>query len=331
MRPKVSVIVPVRHASCSLKPLIDSLLAQTLKPCEVILACSSVDRELLDKLPKEVKVEIVEDDRGPNSARNAGLRIARGEVVSFVDSDCYVPPHWLENVILDMERFSADAVAGTVEALNRDNFIARYQCFSMFAPVPRYRRYKRLRKRLGLTLIVTANFSAKKDVLVKVGGFDEDFGTLGSDDMDLAERILKNGYTIICSPRALVYHVNREDLKAVIKRYFQYGKGFTIYRSKHPLTPFSILISLATYANVIGHAVAVWLLALLKPVLATIILLAPLVLITLYHVAMIAIDGNFEHLAYPPLDYLIAWASILGILSGDLTLLLSKLKRTLTP
>ena len=114
----------------------------------------------------------------------------------------------------------------------------------------------------------------------------------------------------------------------VLRRYFEYGMGFSIFRSKHPLSPYSVLISLLAYAFM-----ATLVVPLIVPGMAQFVTPAPLCMMTLYH-TFNAIKGGgprAEAALYPLLDYCVALASVLGIVVMDLKLLLGLLTRAVRP
>lgn len=101
--PQVSVIVPVYNAEKYLAQCVDSILAQTLRDMEVIL----VDDGSTDASPalcdtyaeKDSRVRVIHKPNGrAASARNAGLKIARGEFIAFVDSDDWIAPDMYEKM-----------------------------------------------------------------------------------------------------------------------------------------------------------------------------------------------------------------------------------------
>lgn len=98
---KVSVIIPVYNSENSIRKTVESVLAQTYKNIEVIIIDDgSVDssrekcRSLALDDPRIVLKE--QDNRGVSAARNAGLEVATGEWVYFLDSDDIVEPNFLE-------------------------------------------------------------------------------------------------------------------------------------------------------------------------------------------------------------------------------------------
>lgn len=101
MTPKISVIVPVYKVEAYLPRCVESLLSQTYKDFEIIL----VDDGSPDTCPamcdayakKYSNIHALHKENGGLSdARNAGVTIAKGEYVTFVDSDDYVHPAYLE-------------------------------------------------------------------------------------------------------------------------------------------------------------------------------------------------------------------------------------------
>lgn len=92
MQPLVSVIVPTYNRLQYLPAAIDSVLAQTCRDWELIIADDGSDAatlEYLDTLARLSRVEVIRlaHSGNPGVARNAALRIARGEYVAFLDSD----------------------------------------------------------------------------------------------------------------------------------------------------------------------------------------------------------------------------------------------------
>lgn len=99
--PTISVIVPVYKAQNYLDRCVKSILNQTFKDIELILVeDGSPDQsgEICDKWEKEdsrVKV-IHQKNAGAGAARNAGLSIAEGDYIGFVDSDDWIHPQMYE-------------------------------------------------------------------------------------------------------------------------------------------------------------------------------------------------------------------------------------------
>lgn len=95
MNPKISIIVPVYKVEKYIHKCIDSILAQTFTDFELILVddgspdnCGKICDEYVKK-DRRIKV-IHKKNGGLSDARNAGIEIARGDYIGFVDSDDYI-------------------------------------------------------------------------------------------------------------------------------------------------------------------------------------------------------------------------------------------------
>lgn len=109
----ISIIVPIYNTERYLPKCIDSLIAQTYRNIEIILVddgssdnCSSICDEYAAK-DSRVKV-IHKPNGGASSARNAGLDIIQGELVTFVDSDDYIEPDAISKMFDAISNTNAD-------------------------------------------------------------------------------------------------------------------------------------------------------------------------------------------------------------------------------
>jgi glycosyltransferase involved in cell wall biosynthesis len=119
--PKVSVIIPTRNRAHVLRRSIESVLAQTVDSLELIVVddASDDDTESVVKAINDPKVRYVRCDchRGAPAARNAGIRLARGQYLAFHDSDDEWLPNKLDRQLELIERrapFADVVTCGTI-------------------------------------------------------------------------------------------------------------------------------------------------------------------------------------------------------------------------
>lgn len=112
---RVSVIVPVYQVEQYLARCIDSILAQTFTDFELILVndgtkdgCPAIMQAYADKDARVRQVH--KENGGLSSARNAGLDVAKGEYIAFVDSDDYIAPTLLEDTVQAADTTGAEQV-----------------------------------------------------------------------------------------------------------------------------------------------------------------------------------------------------------------------------
>ena len=112
---KVSIVIPIYKAEKYLRTCIDSVLGQTYKDLEVILVDdASPDRcgEICEEYAKkDSRVRVIhKENEGVSKARNAGLAIASGDYVQFVDSDDYLAEDMTQKLVEQMEQQKVDLV-----------------------------------------------------------------------------------------------------------------------------------------------------------------------------------------------------------------------------
>jgi len=97
----VSVIIPVYNAERTLERCIDSILVQTHKNIEIVCVVDGANDESANILnryaERDKRIKVIEQESsGPATARNAGLDIAAGDYIGFVDADDYIDPAMYE-------------------------------------------------------------------------------------------------------------------------------------------------------------------------------------------------------------------------------------------
>ena len=127
----ISVIVPIYNVEKYLDRCVNSIINQTYKNLEIIL----VDDGSPDNCPqmcddyakKDSRIRVVHKENGGLSdARNAGMKVATGEYVSFIDSDDYVSLDFYETLLQTMIDNDSDIVECSVVKFYEDNNFDEY-------------------------------------------------------------------------------------------------------------------------------------------------------------------------------------------------------------
>ncbi|HEM3725313.1 TPA: glycosyltransferase [Streptococcus suis] len=116
MAPKITIIVPVYNTEKYISECIQSILQQSLEDIELILIndCST-DNSLkilrtYEQKDSRITVLNLTENVGVGDARNKGIELAKGEFISFVDSDDVIKPQMLEKLYNKAKKDSADLV-----------------------------------------------------------------------------------------------------------------------------------------------------------------------------------------------------------------------------
>ena len=125
---KVSVIVPVYNVEKYLHRCLDSIINQTLKEIEIICVndCSTDSSlNILENYKdKEDRIIIINHQKNLRlaAARNSGMKAAKGEYISFIDSDDYIENNFLENLYKSAKNNDADISCARVEEFINNNY-----------------------------------------------------------------------------------------------------------------------------------------------------------------------------------------------------------------
>ena len=105
IQPLVSVVIPFYAGADWLKEALVSVMQQTYKNLDIIVIVDGSNENiefLIEEYKKKVKF-IHKKNEGPSSARNLGIRLAKGKYIAFLDSDDYWLPDKLSKQISEME------------------------------------------------------------------------------------------------------------------------------------------------------------------------------------------------------------------------------------
>jgi len=228
---KVSVIVPV-YKDIRLSCLLDSLQEQTLglDNFEVIVVDNGNSPEISDIVIKYKErlniIYITEGRKSSYIARNTGIRAASGEFLSFTDADCVADPNWLYSLLEPFKDPLVGGVGGCILKNSPQIWIEK--------KTRDLAEGQKTTQKLAFTdlpFVVTANAAYRKELVIKLGGFDEIFTSGG--DVDLSWRTTLDGYKIVISSNAIIYHNSRTTLRKYFKQYAGYTTGQVLLFKKH--------------------------------------------------------------------------------------------------
>lgn len=128
---KISVIVPVYNVEEYISKCIDSILNQTInEQFEIIVVNDgSTDNSMNILNIYKDKIKIVNKSNGGlSSARNAGLEIAKGEYIIFVDSDDWLEEDFLESLYNFIKKDDLDVVFSGYKVYRENGNITKVKC-----------------------------------------------------------------------------------------------------------------------------------------------------------------------------------------------------------
>ncbi len=209
--PLVSVIVPTYNRGKPLCDAIKSLFKQDYPNFEIIVVDQSTKKfpekeRFLKKYQNRFSYLALSTPSLPG-ARNFGISKARGEIVLFCDDDVRVKERWIAahaNNYLDPK---IGGVTGRVVTLGQ-KIEPNHRKVGKISPWGTVNGGFSSTIRQEVENVVGCNFSWRKEILEKAGGFDENFiGNALREETDLALRIKKFGWRIVFDPKAELTHI----------------------------------------------------------------------------------------------------------------------------
>jgi cellulose synthase/poly-beta-1,6-N-acetylglucosamine synthase-like glycosyltransferase len=221
----VTVIIPAHNAETTLERCLAALSAQTRPPDEIIVVDDGSTDGTAD-VAIDYDVQVLRQARaGPAAARNAGVRVARGELLLFTDADCAPTPDWVDRMVAP---FADPTVAGA-KGIYRTTQV---EPVARFVQIEYEDRYDRMRDQEQIDFVDTYSAGYRRDVLSSVGGFDESFAYL--EDQELSFRLAERGYRFMFVPDAAVYHRHADNLLWYARKKYVIGQWKASVARRHP-------------------------------------------------------------------------------------------------
>lgn len=206
----VSVIIPVLNGAAVITQCLDALVAQSCS-CELELIC--VDNASLDdsaaliaeRFP-QVHLIRLPVNLGFAGGVNAGIEIARGDILVLLNQDCIVNASWLDALSQELWRHPEIGVAGC-QILNPDGTLNHLGARIQRSDARGIHCVEMDEHACPIEYVTGATFAIRRDVWNVVGCFDEGFYPAYYEDADYCFRARRRGYEILCVPTARVTHL----------------------------------------------------------------------------------------------------------------------------
>ena len=236
MTPRLSIVIPALNASRTLPRTLAALAALDPAPDEIVFVDNGSTDDTAARLAAyaataRAKVIVLpEPRRGASVARNTGARAATGDVVVFTDADCCPRVDWLAALCAPLAEIAVGAVAGRLASTPPHGVVETFSSlFTLQAPAAPARHTRWTPWAGGFP---TANFAVRRDLLARVGGFDESVAIYG-EDYDLCARLYAAGAVIVYTPDAVVEHQHRVALRPMLRQAFGFGRSHAWLMRRH--------------------------------------------------------------------------------------------------
>lgn len=250
----ISAVIPSYGRASILRDLVGALLVQRRAPEEIIVVHQCPEEKSegtadLRGLAKQGRIRLLETDfANAQRARNLGIREARGDLVLLLDDDVRISPDLVRCHRINYEKDpTLDGVAGQV--------LLQGQSASVDVPPSFYWSHvgwQFFPLNYGLRTATinwpSTNSSVRRELAMKVGGFDEQYERTWLDDTDFSCRLLRAGAKLVFDPSATVVHLKESaggkrlasqpflwmDREGWATHFYFWRKNFGLWRARHP-------------------------------------------------------------------------------------------------
>ena len=208
--PKLSIVIVTKDRELELNECIRSLSQYIRFNDEVIVIDGSRKPLRINLLDSRVAYFHLPSSN-MDEARNFGIKVSKNEIIAFLDSDGYIEKSWLLSLLQAYRKHpEAGGIGGSVVQESLGAFGPRGGRITPWGMV--YGNFKDGENIIESQHLIGCNMSFRKDVLLKVQGFDTAYnGTALREDTDIAVRIRCLGYKLFYQPKAIFYHLESKQ------------------------------------------------------------------------------------------------------------------------
>jgi glycosyltransferase involved in cell wall biosynthesis len=254
-----SLIVPIYNRPGEARELLESLSAQTCTDFELVLVEDGSTQpctDVVDEFRAKININyLVKENSGRSDSRNAGIKNAEGDYFIFFDSDCIIPPHYLETVGKMLKDDFADCFGGPDKEHPSFTIMQKAINYAMtsFWTTGGIRGGKVNMEKFKPR---TFNMGFSRAVYEKIGGFKDMYG----EDIDLSIRIDRAGFATKLYRDAYVYHKRRVNLKRFYKQVNIFGQARINLYKLYPdsLKPVHLLPALFVVGGIVIMLLAIF-------------------------------------------------------------------------
>lgn len=219
---QLSVIICTYNRYHTLPAAINSIEVQHCSPdlYELIVVDNSADKAEQERFRQDLDISIqnqylVEKVAGLSRARNIGVRAAKGDIVAFMDDDAEADGTWVAQLIEDFQDANIGIAGGPVRPIwpsTRPVWLHPW-LEGFLTIVDRGSQARMLERHEWLA---GTNIAFRRDLLSKVGYFNENIGRVGklllsNEELLVSERIRDLGYSVLYDPLAKMSHRVHEE------------------------------------------------------------------------------------------------------------------------
>jgi len=306
---KVSVIIPAYNAAKTIDLCLGSILRQDFSDYEVIVIDDGSTDDTREKVKKYPVRLISKAHGGLSTARNAGFKASKGDILIFVDSDCVAKKDLIAKLIGSLKDSKIGVVQAWWEVANKDKLV----------PTLIFKTYEYFTRNLKYPDFFWGYcFAAKRELFQKVGLFDVVWKRV--EDVDFAYRVIEKGYKIYLMKEVRVGHFFRETLLAHLKVHIRTAREKFVYVNKTRKFT-DQRANIVEYMKLGVHALMLLTIFFIPLTPAPFLVLLLVSLASHLPMAVWAMRDSWKYLLIMPFEFITKLSWVVGSVAGLVTLL----------
>jgi GT2 family glycosyltransferase/Tfp pilus assembly protein PilF len=243
--PFTSIIILTFNQLEHTKPCLQSIEQHTPQPHELIIVDNGSTDGTLDYLRKyandhnNVRVISNKENLGFAAGNNQGLAVANGDYLLLLNNDTVVTEGWLARMLSVFERYSDVGIVGPVSNnISGPQQVkeASYQSLGKMHHFAKHWSAAHTGQTMEFYRVVGFCLLAKREVIDRIGGLDEQFGSGNFEDDDFCLRAVVAGYKACIALDAFVHHTGSQTFKGAGINYQQsLERNWKIFKAKWKL------------------------------------------------------------------------------------------------
>ncbi|WDV45730.1 glycosyltransferase family 2 protein [Clostridiaceae bacterium M8S5] len=240
LKPKVSIVIPVYNQIEYTKMCLKSIKRHTDVDYEIIVINNGSIDDTEEYLQRQQNIISIHNktNLGYPKAINQGIAIARGDYIILLNNDCIVTKEWVKRLIKasNIPRVGIVGVMSNYAQHPQLIMLLDYDIENIDKITKQIQkkydnRYFYVTRILGFCMLI------KKEVIKKIGGFDDTFGMGFFEDDDFSLRAILSGYKNIIARDVFVYHYGSATFKKEnIRRDKLLNENWKVFKRKWGLS-----------------------------------------------------------------------------------------------
>ncbi|MBI2548319.1 glycosyltransferase family 2 protein [Candidatus Woesearchaeota archaeon] len=224
----ISIIIPAHNEEKYIADCLASVIDARFDGDKEIIVVDDGSKDKTSEIVARFKVTLLKTEHtGKSNAINKALALAKGDLIAVVDADSVIHKDSLTELTKEVEKKNVVAACCPVKVKNRKKFI----CLWLHIGEIYYSLMRNIFSKVNANITTPGPLSVyRKKELLEIGGFSTD---CFSEDADVTIRLIRKGYTIGFSEKAMAETNMPYDAKGFFRQRTRFARGLIKLLKKH--------------------------------------------------------------------------------------------------